>query len=789
MDSKELRKKALERFFARSNNMQKKAIFRTEGAVLIIAGAGSGKTTVLCNRIANLLLFGDAYTTPCAPELGMEDEAFVQDFSNGIIADTPEVTERLSSLIGHNRAIPWKILAVTFTNKAAAELKERLSRMNAPGADQVWAATFHSTCVRILRRSIESIGYDRNFVIYDTDDSKRVIKSVFESMNISDKTFNPKTVMNAISRAKDKLIVPEAFPVTNDDGKADFQLGTIRDVYREYQNRLKAANALDFDDIIMKTVQVFRTDPEALAYWQNHFDYIMVDEYQDTNKAQYELVKLLAGGKGNLCVVGDEDQSIYRFRGATIENILSFEDEFDSTVIKLEQNYRSTSNILDAANAVIRNNTQHKDKNLWSDLGAGEKIHVYRFYDEMSEDMFIGNEILANKDKGCRLADNAVLYRANAQSRSVEMALSKMGIPYTIVGGTKFYERKEIRDAMAYLSVICNPFDTVRLSRIINEPKRGIGDTTWGEIERISLACGISPIETMERCEEFAALAKKSKALKPLAAMFRELIDTADERDITDILDDVMQQSGYIDMLTAQGEEGIGRLENIKELKSAMISFCEENESHTLFDYLEQAALISDIDSYDTSADRVTLMTMHSAKGLEFENVFIVGAEENIFPAYRSLADMYELEEDRRLCYVAITRAKRRLYITTAESRLLYGQTQHNKMSRFIQEIPGEYMEFTDKTKRQAPTGNERTYGGRKQSTYLQDRTSAQEAKAAAAAPAESFSPGDRVSHKKFGEGTVISASPLGNDTLLEISFDESGTKKLAAKFAKITKI
>ncbi len=762
MDSKELRKKALERFFARSNNMQKKAIFRTEGAVLIIAGAGSGKTTVLCNRIANLLLFGDAYTTPYAPELGMEDEAFVQDFSNGIIADTPEVTERLSSLIGHNRAIPWKILAVTFTNKAAAELKERLSRMNAPGADQVWAATFHSTCVRILRRSIESIGYDRNFVIYDTDDSKRVIKSVFESMNISDKTFNPKTVMNAISRAKDKLIVPEAFPVTNDDGKADFHLGTIRDVYREYQNRLKAANALDFDDIIMKTVQVFRTDPEALAYWQNHFDYIMVDEYQDTNKAQYELVKL---------------------------NILSFEDEFDSTVIKLEQNYRSTSNILDAANAVIRNNTQHKDKNLWSDLGAGEKIHVYRFYDEMSEDMFIGNEILANKDKGCRLADNAVLYRANAQSRSVEMALSKMGIPYTIVGGTKFYERKEIRDAMAYLSVICNPFDTVRLGRIINEPKRGIGDTTWGEIERISLACGISPIETMERCEEFAALAKKSKALKPLAAMFRELIDTADEREITDILDDVMQQSGYTDMLMAQGEEGIGRLENIKELKSAMISFCEENESHTLFDYLEQAALISDIDSYDTSADRVTLMTMHSAKGLEFENVFIVGAEENIFPAYRSLADMYELEEDRRLCYVAITRAKRRLYITTAESRLLYGQTQHNKMSRFIQEIPGEYMEFTDKTKRQAPTGNERTYGGRKQSTYLQDRTAAQEAKAAAAAPAESFSPGDRVSHKKFGEGTVISASPLGNDTLLEISFDESGTKKLAAKFAKITKI
>ena len=787
MNYTELKRKALDRFFSRSNDMQKKAIFHTEGAVLIIAGAGSGKTTVLCNRIANMLLFGDAYTSSYEPSLTPDDQRFLEEYASGGYDNTPETAARLSSVVGHYRATPWKILAVTFTNKAAAELKDRLSRMNAPDAGEVWAATFHSTCVRILRRSIETIGYGKNFVIYDTDDSKRVIKSVLESLNLSDKTFNPKVVMNAISRAKDKLITPESFPVANEAGGKDFQLGVIRDIYIEYQKRLKAANALDFDDIIMKTVQTLRADPQVLEYWQNRFDYIMVDEYQDTNMAQYELVKLLAGGKGNLCVVGDEDQSIYRFRGATIENILSFENEFSSMVIKLEQNYRSTSNILEAANAVIRNNTQHKDKTLWSDLGEGDKIQVCRFTDEQSEAFFVGSEILELKQKGGSLADSAVLYRNNALSRSIELSLSKMGIPYTIVGGTKFYERKEIRDAVAYLSVICNPFDTIRLGRIINEPKRGIGDTTWGEIERISLTLGISPIEVMERCDEFVSISKKAKTLKPVAQMFRELIDTADERDITDILDDVMEQSGYSDMLLSQGDEGMGRMENIKELKSAMITFCEDNEDHSLFDWLEQVALISDLDSYDDSEDRVTLMTMHSAKGLEFENVFVVAAEENIFPSYRSLGDMYELEEDRRLCYVAITRAKRRLYITTAESRLLYGQTQHNKMSRFIQEIPNKYMELNDKTKHNSSL-SERTYGGRKQSTYLQDRGAAAP-KPAAAPTNEHFEAGDRVVHKKFGEGTVISTAPMGNDTLLEISFDSSGTKKLAAAYAKITKI
>lgn len=782
MEFSKLKKNAILKYFERTNEPQREAIFQTEGAVLIIAGAGSGKTTVLCNRIANLLLFGDAYKADYERNISDDDKQFLKFYADGLYPDSPEVIGHLSEIIGHNKALPWKILAVTFTNKAASELKSRLAVMNAPAAD-VWAATFHSTCVKILRRSIEAIGYKPNFVIYDTDDSKRVIKSVMETMNISDKTFNPKVVMSSISKAKDKLLPPEKFPVEN-GGKADFQLQVIRDIYYEYQNRLKQANALDFDDIIMKTVEVFKADREILSYWQNHFDYVMVDEYQDTNMAQYELVRLISGGKNNLCVVGDEDQSIYRFRGATIENILSFENQFNAKTIKLEQNYRSTCNILEAANAVIKNNTQHKDKNLWSDLGDGEKVEVYRFTDEQNEALFAAEQVLNFKKEGGSFADSAILYRNNSQSRLFEITLGKMAIPYKIVGGTRFYERKEIKDALAYLSVISNPYDLVRLGRIINEPKRGIGEATWKEIESISLSLGISPVETMERCEEFVKLSKKSKALLPVGKMFRELIDTADEREITDILDDVMEQSGYMTALLTQGDEGLARIENIRELKSSMVTFCRENESHSLFDYLEQIALISDLDSYDAEEDRVTLMTMHAAKGLEFENVFIVGAEEGIFPSLRSFGDMYELEEDRRLCYVAITRAKRRLFITSAESRLLYGQTQHNQISRFIREIPSEYMNYNDRTGRGGGLQRKTEDSGNKPN-YLREHS----VRKPMEMNRESFSAGDRIRHNVFGEGTVANATPMGNDTLLEIIFDRVGTKKLAANFAKITKI
>lgn len=786
MDFIELKRKALEYYFSRTNDRQKEAIFQIDGPVLIIAGAGSGKTTVLCNRIANMLLFGNAYHSTYIPDLREEDVDFLTRYVNGSLDNSPEIINHLSNLIGFNRVKPWKILAVTFTNKAANELKERLLSMNAPASD-VWASTFHSCCVRILRRSIGVLGFSTNFTIYDTDDSKRVIKNILKDMNISENSFSDKVVMNSISRAKDRLITPERFPTLSDKGEKDYFLSVIREVYMEYQRRLKASNALDFDDIIMKTVEVLSSDSEVLTYWQNHFDYIMVDEYQDTNHAQYELIKLLSGGKSNLCVVGDEDQSIYRFRGATIENILSFEKEFDSKVIKLEQNYRSTSNILNAANSVIENNTQHKKKNLWSDMGEGDLVNVYHFSDEQAEALFVATEVLeGKKNDDTPYKDNAVLYRTNAQSRTFELAFSKMGVPYRIIGGTKFYDRKEIRDIIAYLSVINNPFDTVRFSRIVNEPKRGIGEATQAEIIRISLALGISPIEVMERCEEFVSLSKKAKSLLPLGRMFRELIETSEDRAITDILDDLMEMSGYSLMLLSQGEEGTARLENIKELKSSMITFCEENEDATLFDYLEQVALISDLDSYEEGEDKVVLMTMHAAKGLEFEKVFIVGAEENIFPSYRSTADPYDLEEERRLCYVAITRAKKKLFITTAENRLLYGKTSRNRISRFIGEIPIEYVKYTDRTKRTSFGDNNRGETSSKYSNYLREH---------AVKPVKTeeealtFTAGERINHKIFGDGTVISASVIGNDSLLEISFDTVGTKRIMAKFAKVKKL
>ncbi len=787
----EIKRQCIDRFFARTNSKQREAIYRTEGAVLIIAGAGSGKTTVLCNRIANLILFGSSYNKEFEREVSPEDEAFLKAFAAGEEEITSESTLRLSSLLGYNRAAPWKILAVTFTNKAAGELKERLCNMNVARAADVTAGTFHSSCVKILRRGIEELGYKKSFTIYDTDDSLRVIKEVMKSLQISDKAFQPREFQSIISRAKDKLLPPERFPVTGEGGKTDFKLEKARAIYTEYQRRLKTANALDFDDLIMKTVELFEKSPAVLERWQESFDYIMVDEYQDTNMAQYKLISLLAAGKGNLCVVGDEDQSIYRFRGATIENILSFEKEFGARVVKLEQNYRSTETILDAANSVIGNNTQRKGKNLWSDLGEGDKIQLHLFQSEIEESNFVASEVMEMKGEGGCFKDNAVLYRTNAQSRSVELSLSKSGIPYRIIGGTKFYDRKEIKDIIAYLSVVNNGFDTVRLSRVINEPKRGIGDATQAEVFRIADGLGISPLEVMERSEEFAAISKKCKVLEPLGRALRELGED-EERPLDSLLDDIMSVTGYEASLRAQGDEGLARLENIKELKSGMINFMEENEAHSLSDYLENVALITDLDSYEQDEDKVVLMTMHGAKGLEFNNVFIVGAEENIFPSYRAQLDMSEIEEERRLAYVAITRAKRRLFITHTRQRLIYGSTQRNRLSRFIGEIPVkdiENIDHTQLTAQAAPSKSRKTV----KIGYLQQETHhAQVEKMAAriaSAHSETFSSGDRVNHKVFGEGTVLSAAPVGNDYLLEIAFDKSGTKKIMANFAKIEKL
>lgn len=780
MDYLSLKNKALEQYFSRTNPQQRQAVFTTEGAVLIIAGAGSGKTTVLCNRIANLLLFGQAYNSDYVPQISEEDMQFLADYAEGSAEKNDETAERLSSIVAVNKVFPWKILAVTFTNKAAAELKDRLTRMGAPAAD-VWASTFHSVCVKILRRDIETIGYKKSFTIYDSDDSLRVIKDCMKSLNISDKLVSPKEIQTLISHAKDKLTGPSAFTAP-EGAKRDFRFESAAAVYTEYQRRLKTANALDFDDIIMKTVQLFEFSPETLTYWQNHFRYIMVDEYQDTNIAQYKLVSLLAKGSGNLCVVGDEDQSIYRFRGATIENILRFEDEFNAKVIKLEQNYRSTQTILDAANEVIGNNTQRKAKSLWSDNGKGEKISVNRFSDEQGEARFVAETIMNGVADGGSFSDNAILYRTNAQSRTFEYALSKQAIPYIIIGGTRFYERKEIKDMIAYMSFVNNPFDTVRLKRIINEPKRAIGEATQAEIERISNQLGISPLEVMERAEEFAAISKKTKILHELADVFKQLMSRNDSLD--GMIDDILSLTGYEKMLAAQGDEGEARLQNIKELKSAIVNFCEENPDAELSDYLEQVSLISDLDSYEEGDDRVVLMTMHSAKGLEFDTVFIVGAEDNLFPSYRSMADPMELEEERRLAYVAITRAKRRLYITNARQRLLFGQTGRNKPSRFINEIPDELVEYSE----QSFTGGTNRFVKPKVG-YLQAAAKGSRIEKPVAAEIKNFSDGDRVTHKIFGDGTVLNAEAMGNDTLLEIAFDRVGTKRIMANFAKIEKI
>jgi DNA helicase-2/ATP-dependent DNA helicase PcrA len=738
------------------NNAQRQAVTHTEGPLLVISGAGSGKTSVLCYRIANII-------------------------SGGL-------------------ALPWQILAVTFTNKAAGELKERLSGMGIPGAADVWALTFHSACVKILRRGIEAVGYRSGFTIYDSDDSIRVIKACMKDLNVSEKVHSPKQIASAISSAKDKLIPPSRFQ-SDIDGRRDYFLETVKEIYDLYQKRLKSANGLDFDDLIMKTVELFENNPDILEKWQRQFRYIMVDEYQDTNHAQYKLVALLAGGKpvevgarakalGNLCVVGDEDQSIYRFRGATIENILSFEKEFNARVIKLEQNYRSTQNILNAANAVIRRNTQRKEKTLYSKLGEGDLINLHILADEQEEASLIVREIEKGKGDGCKFGENAVLYRTNAQSRTVELALARASIPYRIIGGVRFYERKEIKDIIAYMSVIHNPFDFVRFRRIINEPKRSIGEATQAEIERLSVTLGISPIDVMSQAGQFDTLRKKTAVLENIAAVFKELSENHEERDLSNLIDDIIEQTGYLRMLQSEGDEGAMRLENIRELKSAAVKFQETAGSEdapstrSLFDFLEQIALVSDIDSLDSAEDKIVLMTIHAAKGLEFTRVFLVGVEEGLFPSFRSLADPLDIEEERRLAYVAITRAKKSLHITTVKQRLLYGTTQRNQPSRFLREIPDEYV-YVNESRRKAAA----FVPAAKKTAYLANQPKAAPNRQPSAVNRQSFKDGERVTHKVFGEGTVTDVQDMGNDSLLEVAFDKVGTKKIMANFAKIEKL
>lgn len=778
----ELKQTALKQYFSRMNEMQQEAVFTVNGPLLVLAGAGSGKTTVIVNRIVNMINFGNAFFDTARKGSDFDVE-FLKSYING---ETDDV-DGLRDAVAVNPVRPWNILAITFTNKAAAELKERLNAVLGEEALNINASTFHSACVRILRQEIDRIGYGRDFTIYDSDDAQRLVKAVMSELEISEKNFPPRSVLSEISFAKNRMISPE---MMKNDAGGDFRKKVIARIYAHYCSRLKDSNALDFDDILLLTVKIFEEFPDALEKFRNRYKYIMVDEYQDTNQVQFRLVSLLSAEHKNLCVVGDDDQSIYKFRGADITNILSFEKQFDgSKVIRLEQNYRSTQTILDAANSVISNNEGRKPKSLWTKGAKGEKVYWYKACDENDEAQFVASEILKHYKETGKYGNNAVLYRMNAQSNIIERSFIKSGIPYRVYGGMRFYDRKEIKDVTAYLSFLNNPNDMLRFKRIINEPKRGIGDATVTVLEEISRDLKLSPLEVMRNSSDYPPLSKKSAVLKAVAEIFDDLIEKADTIPLDEFLDEVLDKTGYMAYLKSMGEEGTSRIENVDELHSTIASYVNEAEEPTLSGFLEEVALYTEADRDSGLDDKVTLMTIHSAKGLEYDNIYVVGMEEGIFPGFRSMDSLEELEEERRLAYVAITRAKKHLYISSAAQRMLYGQTQRNLTSRFIKEIGSEFIEKHDNTivlKKMDKSDDTVTSV---HSSSLQQQLARNRTKQTAKNENVEFNVGDRVIHNIFGEGVVISAQKITNDSMLEIAFDKVGTKKIMANFAKIRKI
>ena len=776
----ELKRAALNHYFQNLNTPQQQAVFHVNGPVLVLAGAGSGKTTAMIHRIVQMIHFGDGWVQANA-SITKEDAAYLKDY---IAGKQPADLERLCSILAVQPIQPWHILAITFTNKAANELRSRLLQaIGEECASMLHASTFHSACVRILRRSISKLGYDSNFTIYDTDDSQRLMKSCIADADVSEKQFPPRAVLTEISLAKDRMCSPEYFCI---EAGSDYRKMVIGKLYKEYQNRLKSANALDFDDLIYKTVELLESFPEELEYYQNRFRYIMVDEYQDTNHAQFRLVQLLSQKHQNLCVVGDDDQSIYRFRGATIENILNFEKQFQNAVaIRLEQNYRSTKTILEAANDVIAHNAGRKEKTLWTDLEDGKKIIWYKAVDETDESRFVAEKIEKEVQNGASYQDFAVLYRMNAQSNNIERMFVKEKIPYHIYGGTRFYDRKEIKDVLAYMTILYNPFDMVRFKRIVNEPKRGIGDATMEMLENITRDLGISPIDVMRDSETYPVLSKKVAHLKKFALMVDELTDAVKTMQLDEFFDLLLQKTGYADYLKNMGEEGKIRLENVQELKSNILKYMKESELPSLENFLEEVSLYADAEQTETAPDTVSMMTIHAAKGLEFKTVFLIGMEENIFPSARSInsLDENDLEEERRLAYVAITRAKKQLCVSTTDRRMLFGMTTSNPRSRFLGEIQGDCMEQVQSKKNVAA-------GTRKvemvQSISLQQQLASRRNHhpQKTAAKSVNYSVGTRVRHKIFGEGTILSVTDMANDSMLEIGFDQVGTKKVMANFA-----
>ncbi len=782
----------LEHRFSGLNPMQRQAVLATEGPVLILAGAGSGKTTVLIQRIANLLRFGAASDSeqlpPDADEKGLE----------ALRSLSPEA-EPYAVL---DPVRPWRILAITFTNKAAQELKLRLEKLLNEGADDIWACTFHSACLRILRKEAELLGYESGFSIYDTADSQSLMKQILKDRNLDEKVYQPRSVLSEISRAKDARVLPEEY---EKNARAGGNLRSMRvaELYGEYTRRLFAANAMDFDDLILNTVLLLERYEDRRLYWQQRFSYIMVDEYQDTNHLQYLLISLLAGGHGNLCVVGDDDQSIYRFRGATIENILSFEQQFSGCrSIRLEQNYRSTEQILDAANKVIRHNTGRKGKELWTSLGSGEDVRVCRLYDENEEASAVASDILADYSRGMHWQDHAILYRMNAQSSQFEFAFKRNGIPYRVIGGARFFDRAEIKDMLSYLSIIQDPKDELRLMRILNVPPRGIGAKSVEAARSLALQEGKPLFEILEKAENYPELSRPALRMREFAGMIRDLRET--KLGCAELYDLVLEKSGYLRMLEeSKDPKDESRIENVRELKTSMLGFENETGDSSLQAYLENIALYTDLDDMDRSEDSVVLMTIHSAKGLEFPVVYVVGMEEGIFPGIRAIGEADEMEEERRLCYVAFTRAKKKLVLTHARQRMLFGRTTANRVSRFLEEselVSGrkeserrsavrsaDWEDFQGETRgdpwRKAsvqPASGRKPEGRSSFPLRRKPETSSGEA----SAPILQLHVGQAVTHKAFGKGTVTKMTPMGGDHLIEIQFESVGSKKLMLKTA-----
>lgn len=787
------------------NPEQRRAALATDGPLLLLAGAGSGKTTVLIHRIANLMKYGRGSDCDEAPAWAAPaDLAFLEGYVQNPDPAQKAEQERLCRV---DPAVPWSIIAITFTNKAAGELKERLERMLGPSANDIWASTFHSACVRILRRDIDRLGFTSSFTIYDTADSERVIKDIVKDLNLDEKAFAPRSILGYISRAKDAMKLGKDY-LQECEKAGDYRLVKIAKVYAEYERRLREANALDFDDIILDTVRLLQNFDDVREYYQKKFRYVLIDEYQDTNNLQYLLASTLAGGYENICVVGDDDQSIYRFRGATIENILSFESQYKGArVIRLEQNYRSTKNILEASNAVIRNNEGRKGKELWTEHEAGDKVHCYTAMNEHDEAQFVAAQILAGFSAGRGWREHAVLYRMNAQSNQLEQAFKRNGIPYRIIGGIRFFDRAEVKDMMAYLCAVNNPNDDLRLSRIINNPPRGIGATTVERAQAIAQAEGRSLWDVVSHAKDWPELQKAAPRLSQFAELMAELRKLSGEMELPDFYEELVQRTGYAVMLEQKNTvEDRTRLENVHEVLSSIQNYLENAvDEPSLAGFLDEIALYTDLDSHDPSEDCVVMMTMHSAKGLEFPVVFVVGVEEGIFPGIRAIGEAEEMEEERRLCYVAMTRAKEKLYMTCASQRMLFGRTNSNRPSRFLGEIPPEYVEksgrlpYAERAERETERPARRTPLRRTFDRGFSMGSAAAPASAGAPAPdwkspaagrasaggaLPGFKMGDSVQHKAFGRGLITKVTPMGGDALVEIAFDSVGTKKLMLKSA-----